>query len=326
MKGKNLYKISLIVLISVLPLVCFAQKQKVKQKEQKQVVSQQYPIITKDGVKFVYEGKATKVEIAGSFNYWTKQPLKKEKENLWSITLKLAPGKHQYKFVIDEKNWITDPKNPNTITTPDGFVNSLVVIYPPGGVAGPQITKDGVKFIFYAPQAKEVYLAGDFNNWADNVDGVVSNKEHLMTKRKDGVWEKTIVLSPGKYKYKFVVDGNNWFKDPFGEDAMDEYDNSIIKVLPYGVKSLGPEILPTGEVRFTYYAPNAQKVCLSGEFNNWSTKDAMVKDPITGVWEKKLKLEKGEYKYKFIVDGEWLKDPFGEDAYDEYDNSIIRIK
>ena len=330
MKNKNLYKIPAVILMIIfLSITCFAQKQKVKQEQQKEtkvVSTQQYPVVTKEGVKFIYEGKATKVEIAGSFNLWTKQPLKKEKEDLWSITLKLAPGKYQYKFVIDEKNWITDPKNPNTVTTPDGFVNSLVVIYPPSGVAGPQITKEGVKFLYYAPEAKEVYLAGDFNNWADNVGGVVSNKDHLMTKRKDGMWEKTLSLSPGKYKYKFVIDGNNWVKDPFGEDAMDEYDNSIIKVFPYGVKSLGPEVLPTGEVRFTYYAPNAKKVCLSGEFNNWSTTDTMVKDDKTGLWEKKIKLGKGEYKYKFIVDGEWIKDPFGEDAHDEYDNSIVKIK
>jgi len=56
-----------------------------------------------------------------------------------------------------------------------------------------------------APSAKEVHLVGDFNGW--KVD-----KESFMT-REEGTWKKNLRLNPGKYHYRFVVDGN-WTEDP----------------------------------------------------------------------------------------------------------------
>ena len=61
-----------------------------------------------------------------------------------------------------------------------------------------------IEFTFFAPQAKKVYLAGNFNNW--NV------KEHAMKKDKDGMWRTSIKLSPGIYEYKYIVDGI-WAQD-----------------------------------------------------------------------------------------------------------------
>ncbi len=60
-------------------------------------------------------------------------------------------------------------------------------------------------FKFYAPQAKRVALAGSFNNWDANV----------LTAKKDsrGNWAIKINLKPGRYEYKFVVDGS-WLNDP----------------------------------------------------------------------------------------------------------------
>jgi chromosome partitioning protein len=57
----------------------------------------------------------------------------------------------------------------------------------------------------YSPDAKEVHVAGDFNNWA--VDS-----SSLMEK-KDGTWTKRLALNGGKYHYRFVVDGA-WVDDP----------------------------------------------------------------------------------------------------------------
>ena len=60
-------------------------------------------------------------------------------------------------------------------------------------------------FSLDAPQAKEVFLAGDFNDW---------NKEkHPLKKNAKEVWEKTAMLFPGRYEYKFLVDGQ-WESDP----------------------------------------------------------------------------------------------------------------
>lgn len=62
-----------------------------------------------------------------------------------------------------------------------------------------------VEFKFYAPQAKKVSVAGSFNNW--------SAKELAAKKDSKGTWLAKASLKPGRYEYKFVVDGN-WLNDP----------------------------------------------------------------------------------------------------------------
>jgi len=63
-------------------------------------------------------------------------------------------------------------------------------------------------FIFAGcPQAKEVYLAGQFNQW---------NPRKRMSKYRDGTFRTKVSLPPGEYQYKFVADGV-WVSDPEAE-------------------------------------------------------------------------------------------------------------
>lgn len=59
-----------------------------------------------------------------------------------------------------------------------------------------------------APTADSVHLMGDFNKW--------NEKAHPMKMGADGVWKKTLMLQPGKYEYRFLVDGQ-WQNDPANE-------------------------------------------------------------------------------------------------------------
>jgi 1,4-alpha-glucan branching enzyme len=61
------------------------------------------------------------------------------------------------------------------------------------------------EFKLYAPQAKRVSLAGSFNNW--NI------KKNAAKKDSKGSWMVKMSLKPGRYEYKFLVDGN-WWNDP----------------------------------------------------------------------------------------------------------------
>ena len=65
-------------------------------------------------------------------------------------------------------------------------------------------------FRISAPQAKDVYIVGDFNHWKINDASRLSNQG-------DGRWEKSFVLTPGKYRYKFVVDGE-WILDSLNQE------------------------------------------------------------------------------------------------------------
>ena len=60
-----------------------------------------------------------------------------------------------------------------------------------------------VVFNFYAPEAGEVYIAGDFNGW--DTCSIPMNKE------ENGIWKTQIKLSPGCYEYKLFAD-NRWIE------------------------------------------------------------------------------------------------------------------
>jgi len=66
------------------------------------------------------------------------------------------------------------------------------------------------EFKFYAPNAREVYVVGDFNNWKVDDTGKLERSD-------TGDWAKSFYLLPGRYRYKFVVDGL-WFWDPQNEE------------------------------------------------------------------------------------------------------------
>ena len=58
-----------------------------------------------------------------------------------------------------------------------------------------------------------------------------------------------------------------------------------------------------------YSNPKALKVCLGGEFNNWSPDaNPMVCHP-GGVWTLQIELPAGTHQYLFAVDGKWIEDP-----------------
>jgi 1,4-alpha-glucan branching enzyme len=72
-----------------------------------------------------------------------------------------------------------------------------------------RIKNKKVTFRLKSPKAKKVILAGDFNNW--------DIKKHTMKKNQQDIWEKSLILPPGKYEYKFLVDGD-WVTDPQNTD------------------------------------------------------------------------------------------------------------
>ncbi len=68
-----------------------------------------------------------------------------------------------------------------------------------------------VEFTCYAPKATKVTLAGKFNDW--------NTKSLSMKKNKDGYWKTTIKLSPGRYEYKYFIDGA-WAQDTTGAEKI----------------------------------------------------------------------------------------------------------
>lgn len=82
-----------------------------------------------------------------------------------------------------------------------------------------------IVFAINAPNAREIYLVGDFNQWK------IDDRARL-SKSEDGKWVKRVGLTPGKYRYKFVVDGE-WVVDsqnPQREQNMFGTFDSVAKL------------------------------------------------------------------------------------------------
>lgn len=87
-------------------------------------------------------------------------------------------------------------------------------------------TRPSTEFSLYAPDVKEVYLAGDFNDWQP------ADKDFRLRKFKGDVWKKKVQLKPGRYEYQFVVDGQ-WCCDPDNDDRVNNpycTENSVLEV------------------------------------------------------------------------------------------------
>ncbi len=84
-------------------------------------------------------------------------------------------------------------------------------------IYGVRQTDQGVLFVAHAPGAREVKLAGDFNNWSPEANPMVAtNNAHEF--------RALLPLAPGRYRYRLVIDGA-WTQDPY---------NSYVESNPYG--------------------------------------------------------------------------------------------
>jgi hypothetical protein len=91
----------------------------------------------------------------------------------------------------------------------------------------PPVSDTLVKFVLVAPQAKNVSLVGDFNEWD-------LAKTPMLRSGDSGLWTVVLPLSAGRHLYAFVVDGSSWVQDPSAPIAPDDgfgHANSVKLVL-----------------------------------------------------------------------------------------------
>lgn len=94
------------------------------------------------------------------------------------------------------------------------------------GCGPPRVANGSLVFLFHDDNAESVSLAGDFNRW----DAARSP----LTKDATGLWEVVIEApAPGRYQYKFLVNGERWLEDPTnGMKVADNYGglNSVLVI------------------------------------------------------------------------------------------------
>jgi 1,4-alpha-glucan branching enzyme len=72
---------------------------------------------------------ATQVFVAGSFNNWQPEqtPLIAAGNGRWASALQVAPGRHEYLFVVDGQ-WLPDPNAKESVENPFGGRNSVLTV------------------------------------------------------------------------------------------------------------------------------------------------------------------------------------------------------
>jgi len=139
---------------------------------------------------------------------------------------------------------------------------------PAGLQTGINYTNDqSATLIVYAPGKKNIFVTGDFNNWAlDN--------SYQMKKDGDYFWLKIENLVPKKeYIFQYLIDGKIKIADPYTEKVSDPYDDKYISSVVYpnmlaypdGKASDRASVLQTAQTPYiwstpTYTIPAASKL------------------------------------------------------------------
>jgi 1,4-alpha-glucan branching enzyme len=82
-------------------------------------------------VQFRLQAQAADVRLAGSFTNWEPTyRLHQIAPGMWTITVPLSQGVHDYAFVVDGQQWIADPYAPQIRDGFGGANNRMTVLLP----------------------------------------------------------------------------------------------------------------------------------------------------------------------------------------------------
>ncbi|MDP4171129.1 MAG: hypothetical protein Q8906_11015, partial [Bacillota bacterium] len=234
-------------------------------------------------VVFQYQGDSTtaSVNLAGDMNGWSTNatPMTKDTNNIWSVTTSaLTPGKHQYKFVLNGSNWITDPQNPNQMSG-----NS--VVYIPG---------------FYAITAAAQIQQGTTSNLtavglkADGTDETLSGVSWSVTPSTAATIDANGVLTAnplpsGSSNLPITITGQK-------DGVTVTQDSTIVQTLTE--QPGGKQVVLVGDIQST-----VQKAA-------WDPASSVTRMLYQGNGLYKITLKNvpaGNYQYKVALGGSWAE-------------------
>ncbi len=97
---------------------------------------------------------------------------------------------------------------------------------PPSALNASATAQESVTFVFLAPEARSVALAGDFDGW--------DAARLPMQREGPGLWTVDVPLAPGRYQYAFVVDGRRFIADPAAPRATGDDFGTPTSVVTVG--------------------------------------------------------------------------------------------
>lgn len=246
----------------------------------------------------VYSGKS--VILIGDETWKVKKVQDNQVELSKSVQSKADPTIQVNDLLVVMDNWMNFAGNAPETTTVYGINNfevSNAFVY----------SSSIAQFYFpLGKNARKVYLSGSFNNW--------STTQTPMKMMGNG-WMVDLKLKPGKYTYKFIVDGK-WTTDPSNKlrerDGAGSY-NSVVYCYNHVFQIKGHK--------------DARKVVVTGNFYNWNPR-GLAMNPSSDGWTLPMYLRDGTYAYKFLIDNNWTTDPANLSVRKDADgnmNSFVSI-
>ncbi|MBN2830683.1 MAG: AAA family ATPase [Candidatus Omnitrophica bacterium] len=138
----------------------------------------------------------------------------------------------------------------------------------------------------------------------DFKEKLFSNIIHVNVKLKEAQNQGTHVFNYDKY-----CRGSKDYFSLSREIITQEKTPTPALVLEKRMNEILKERLPKlTEIIFSVFAPEARDVYLVGEFNSWQINDSARMMQNNGTWSKKINLNSGKYRYRFVIDGNWIED------------------
>ncbi len=173
---------------------------------------------------------------------------------------------------------------------------------------------------FYQGKAKSVELAGDFNNWSNNLQ---------MEETRPNLWILSLKtrLPKDKYRYRIKVDGF-WIADPVNPLYETDHGRQRLSILnltnDFTPNKRYPFWVTNDTYVFQYQSTNANIVTIAGDFNNWNPYSHQLKHKGAGIFEIELELDpKKIHLYSFVQDGIWTTDPNNKKQFVNEVNRVI---
>ncbi|MEN9348854.1 MAG: hypothetical protein RLZZ77_2365 [Bacteroidota bacterium] len=278
----------------------------------------------------LYSGTFTTPEVNGTFNGWCgncNAMTDANGDDIWEVTLPLAPGNYEYKFSHD--SWTGQEQlasagscAPNN----NGFFNRVLsvsqntvldpICWGSCVVCSQSTPSYNVTFKVdmnqYTGNFTTPEVNGTFNNWCGNCTP-------MTDVNGDNIWEVTVNLPQGNYEYKFSHDfwtgqenlttagsctvTNNGFTNR----SLSLTQNTVLDAVCWGYcvpcSQVQPPRTVTFKVDMSHYTGNYTTPEVNGTFNGWCGNcNAMSDANGDDIWEVTLTLPQGNYEYKFSHD------------------------
>lgn len=143
----------------------------------------------------------------------------------------------------------------------------------------------------------------------DYASKIFSNIIHVNVKLKEAQNEGLHIQVYDKY-CRGAKDYFSLSREIITAEARPGPDLDLAKTMQKQMKEILKENLPKiNGITLTVKAPQAKEVYIAGEFNNWKLDENSLMEKNNGCWTKRLNLDKGKYRYRFVIDGTWSEDP-----------------